>query len=245
MLLIVGLGNPGRRYAGNRHNVGFMAADEIHRRHHFSAWRARFQGEVSEGTLAGEKVIVLKPATYMNESGRAVGEAARFYKLSAADIVVIYDELDLPPGKIRMKTGGGHGGHNGLKSIDAHLGSATGKDYRRMRVGIGHPGRKDLVNGHVLHDFAKADQDWLQPLLASVAENADLLAKGDDSSFMNRIHLATRPDDREPPGGPNAAAGKAGAPAAADPQGRKQNPETARKGPLAEGLRRLFGHKSK
>ncbi len=239
MLLIVGLGNPGRRYAGNRHNVGFMAADEIHRRHRFPAWRARFQGEVSEGTLDGEKVIVLKPATYMNESGRSVREAATFYKLPASDIVVIYDELDLPPGKIRLKTGGGHGGHNGLKSIDAHLGNKIGKDYRKVRVGIGHPGRKELVNGHVLHDFAKADQDWLRPLLTAIADNAVLLARGEDSTFMNRVHLATQPektaDDPEP--AEQAESKLAGA------AGKGRPGDDPKRGPLADGLRRLFGGK--
>jgi PTH1 family peptidyl-tRNA hydrolase len=242
MLLIVGLGNPGRRYAGNRHNVGFMAADEIHRRHRFSAWRARFQGEISEGTLDGEKVIILKPATYMNESGRSVGEAARFYKLDADDIVVIYDELDLPPGKIRMKTGGSPGGHNGLKSLDAHLGSTVGKNYRRIRVGIGHPGRKELVNGHVLHDFAKADQDWLQPLLTAIAENAGLLATSEDSSFMNRIHLATRSEETPPAEQkakqPESRQKTSEAPKTGLPEGERK------KGPLAEGLRRLFGGKN-
>ena len=186
MLLIVGLGNPGRRYAGNRHNVGFMAADEIHRRHRFSAWRARFEGELSEGVLGGEKAFMLKPATYMNESGRAVGQAMRFFKLAPTDVLVIYDELDLPPGKLRMKAGGGTAGHKGLRSIEAHI----GREFRRMRIGIGHPGASELVNGYVLHDFAKVDQDWLQPLLSAIAENAPLLAKGEDSSFMNRVHLA-------------------------------------------------------
>ncbi len=163
MLLIAGLGNPGRRYAGNRHNIGFMAADEIHRRHRLSPWRARFEGETSEGTLDGEKVLLLKPATYMNKSGRAVAQAMRFYKLTPADIVVVYDELDLPPGKLRMKTGGSTAGHKGLKSIEAHI----GKGFRRMRLGIGHPGAKELVNGYVLHDFAKADREWIDPLLAA------------------------------------------------------------------------------
>jgi PTH1 family peptidyl-tRNA hydrolase len=186
MLLIVGLGNPGRRYAGHRHNIGFMAADEIHRRQRFSAWRARFEGEISEGLLGGEKAYVLKPATFMNESGRSVGQALRFHKLSPAQLVVIHDELDLPPGKIRVKTGGGHGGHNGLKSIEAHI----GKEFRRIRIGIGHPGAKDLVNGYVLHDFAKSDQDWISPLLAAIADNAPMLARGEDASFMNRVHLA-------------------------------------------------------
>ncbi len=217
-----------------------MAADEIHRRHKFSAWRARFQGEVSEGTLDGEKVIVLKPATFMNESGRSVGEAARFYKIPADDIVVIYDELDLPPGKLRMKSGGGHGGHNGLKSIDAHLGSTVGRQYRKMRIGIGHPGRKELVNGHVLHDFAKADQDWLRPLLQSIADNTGLLAKCDDSSFMNRIHLATQADGpaAEKPSQPRAKKTEPQSPSGA----RTTEPK---RGPLAESLKRLFGGRDK
>ena len=163
-----------------------MAADEIHRRQRLSQWRARFEGEICEGLLAGEKAFVLKPATFMNESGRSVGQAMRFHKLSPADIVVIHDELDLPPGKLRLKTGGGHGGHNGLKSIESHI----GKDFRRMRLGIGHPGRKELVNGYVLHDFAKADAEWVEPLVGAIADNAPILAQADDATFMNRIHLA-------------------------------------------------------
>ena len=248
MLLIVGLGNPGRRYAGHRHNIGFMAADEIHRRHRFSAWRARFQGEISEGTLAGEKAIILKPATFMNESGRAVSEAARFYKIKAADILIIYDELDLPPGKLRMKTGGGHGGHNGLRSIDAHLSNAVGKDYRKMRIGIGHPGRKDMVHRYVLHDFAKSDQDWLQPLITAISDNAELLAKGDDNSFMNKIHLATQPPREEKPGNEQTEKSpenqkNASAPKPASTGAQKPTDDPPTRGPLAEGLRRLFGHK--
>ncbi len=196
MLLIVGLGNPGRRYGGNRHNIGFMAVDEIHRRHHFSPWRARFEGETSEGDFGGEKVLLLKPATYMNESGRSVAQATRFYKLAPAEMVAVYDELDLPPGKLRMKSGGSTAGHKGLKSIEAHI----GKDFRRMRLGIGHPGAKELVNSYVLHDFARADREWVEPLLGAIAENAPLLATGDDASFMNRVHLATtdEPERAEP-----------------------------------------------
>ena len=231
MLLIAGLGNPGRRYGGNRHNIGFMAADEIHRRHRFSPWRARFEGETSEGTLGGEKVLVLKPATYMNKSGRAVAQAMRFYKLTPADVVVIYDELDLPPGKLRMKQGGSSAGHKGLKSIEAHIGPA----FRRMRLGIGHPGAKELVNGYVLHDFARADREWIDPLLAAVAENADLLAKGDDANFMNRVHLATA-NEEEPPAAERpperAAAGNSGP--------EKPRAEKPLGGAFA-GLRKLFG----
>jgi PTH1 family peptidyl-tRNA hydrolase len=173
MLIIAGLGNPGAKYAGNRHNIGFMAVDEIVRRHGFSPWRKKFQAEVSEGLLGGESVLLMKPQTYMNESGRAVGEAMRFYNLGPEDIVVLYDELDLAPGKVRIKTGGGSGGHNGIKSIDAHC----GKDYRRVRLGIGHPGSRDRVTGYVLGDFAKADAEWLEPLIEAVGSHADLLAK--------------------------------------------------------------------
>jgi len=186
MQIIAGLGNPGPKYAHNRHNVGFMAADAIARRHSFSPWTKKFRAEIAEGALAGEKVLLVKPQTFMNLSGEAVGEAMRFYKLSPADLTVLYDELDLSPGKVRIKTGGGAGGHNGIRSIDAHV----GKDYRRVRIGIGHPGVKELVHQHVLSDFAKADRDWLQPLLDAVADNADMLVKGDDNGFMNRLSLA-------------------------------------------------------
>lgn len=232
MLLIVGLGNPGRRYAGNRHNIGFMAADEIHRRHGFAAWRARFQGEISEGRLAGEKTVLLKPATFMNESGRSAGEAMRFFKLSAADLVVIYDELDLPPGKVRMKTGGGAGGHKGIRSLIAHIGA----DFRRMRIGIGHPGAKELVNPHVLHNFAKSDRDWREAVLAAIAGNAPHLAADEDSTFMNRVHLDlvdtglfAGEDEPEPPSGKPAVK-----------SGHKSDPIT---GALAQGLKKLFGRK--
>jgi PTH1 family peptidyl-tRNA hydrolase len=225
MLLIVGLGNPGRRYAGNRHNIGFMAADELHRRYPFSAWRARFEGELSEGLLGGEKTYLLKPATYMNESGRSVGQASRFFKLKPAEVVVMYDELDLPPGKLRMKTGGGTAGHKGLKSIEAHI----GKDFRRMRIGIGHPGAKELVNGYVLHDFAKADREWIDPLLAAVAEHAPLLAKSEDATFMNRVHLAVAREE----------AGEA-APALAGVASSSPSAEPSRGGAFAESLKKLL-----
>ncbi|MDI6835541.1 MAG: aminoacyl-tRNA hydrolase, partial [Rhizobiaceae bacterium] len=157
MLIIAGLGNPGAKYSENRHNIGFMAVDAIHRRHRFSPWSKKFKAEIAEGEIAGEKVLLMKPQTFMNLSGEAVGEAMRFYKLKPADIVAIHDELDLPAGRARMKTGGGHGGHNGLRSLDAHC----GKDYRRLRLGIGHPGDKERVHGHVLGDFAKVDRIWL------------------------------------------------------------------------------------
>jgi PTH1 family peptidyl-tRNA hydrolase len=186
MLLFVGLGNPGAKYARNRHNIGFMAVDEISRRHRFSPWRRRFQGETSEGTLDGEKVILLKPTTFMNESGRAVQEAASFFKLGVGDITVFQDELELPPGKLRVKVGGGIAGHNGLRSISAHLGN----DYRRVRLGIGHPGVKELVHGHVLSDFAKSEMPWVEALCEAVADNAELLTGKRDSTFANKVHLA-------------------------------------------------------
>lgn len=224
MLLIAGLGNPGAKYAGNRHNIGFMAADAIARRHGFSPWRAKFGGEIAEGAFGDEKALILKPQTFMNESGRSVGEALRFYKLEPDDLVVLHDELDLPPGKVRVKTGGGHGGHNGLRSIDA----AIGKEYRRVRLGIGHPGAKELVHGHVLHDFAKADRTWLEPLLDAVAQHAPLLARGDDATFANRLHLASRSDE------PSGAKGRTKAPTFDVDAG-------AREGPLATALKRMFG----
>jgi len=186
MRLFVGLGNPGAKHARNRHNIGFMAVDEIARRHGFSPWRRRFQGETSEGTLGPERVILLKPTTYMNESGRAVQEAASFFKIAPADTTVFHDELELPPGKVRVKIGGGIAGHNGLRSISAHIGN----EYRRVRLGIGHPGVKELVHGHVLSDFAKADNDWVTTLCDAVAEHAALVAKGTDATFANRVHLA-------------------------------------------------------
>ena len=186
MRLFVGLGNPGAKYAANRHNIGFMAVDEIARRHGFAPWRRRFQGETSEGTLDRERVILLKPATYMNDSGRAVQEAANFFKLGMGEVVVFQDELELPPGKVRVKVGGGIAGHNGLRSISSHIGN----DYRRVRLGIGHPGVKELVHHHVLSDFAKADDPWVTALCEAVADNAGQLAAGHDSTFQNKVHLA-------------------------------------------------------
>jgi peptidyl-tRNA hydrolase, PTH1 family len=183
MKLFVGLGNPGPDYMLNRHNVGFMAVDAIAASHHFPAWRKRFSGLAAEGRLGKEQVLLLKPQTFMNESGRAVGEASRFYKLGLADIVVLHDELDLAPGKVRVKAGGGVAGHNGLKSITAHIGN----DYLRVRIGIGHPGRKDLVTGHVLHDFTKADRDWLEALLGAIAAEAPFLAEGALDKFQSRV----------------------------------------------------------
>src|SRR3954464_9357351 len=185
MRLFVGLGNPGTKYQGHRHNIGFMAVDEIARHHGFAPWRRRFQGETAEGTLERERVILLKPLTFMNDSGRAVQEAANFFKLAPADITVFQDELELPPGKLRVKLGGGIAGHNGLRSISSHIGN----DYRRVRLGIGHPGVKELVHGHVLSDFAKSDRPWVEALCEAVADNAALLAAGRDSTFQNKVHL--------------------------------------------------------
>lgn len=200
MLLLVGLGNPGPRYAANRHNIGFMAIDRIAARHRFGPWRSRFQGAVAEGVLGGVKTLLLKPATYMNESGRAVGEASRFLKIPIADVVVLHDELDLAPGKMRMKVGGGNAGHNGLRSITAHIGN----DYRRVRLGIGHPGAKELVHGYVLSDFGKAEQQgWVAALTDAVADHAELVALNEDASFQNKVHLAMQAagfGDVKPPG---------------------------------------------
>ena len=186
MRLFVGLGNPGSRYARNRHNIGFMAVEEIARAHAAAPWRKAVQGLATEVTLGGERVLLLKPETYMNESGRAVSAAQRFYKLPLADVVVFHDELDLPPGKLRVKTGGGNAGHNGLRSITAQCGN----EYRRVRMGIGHPGDKALVHAYVLNDFAKAEEPWVEDLCRACADHAPLLAAGDDAGFQNKVHLA-------------------------------------------------------
>ncbi|SDR34240.1 aminoacyl-tRNA hydrolase [Pseudovibrio sp. Tun.PSC04-5.I4] len=258
MKLFVGLGNPGPSYQNNRHNIGFMAADAIHRRHSsFGPWRARFQAQVSEGTLAGEKVLLMKPTTYMNESGRSVGEAMRFFKLAPEDVVVLYDELDLPAAKFRLKANGGHGGHNGLRSMTAHITD----QYRRVRLGIGHPGHKDRVHQWVLGDFAKVDAEWLDLLLNAIADNCPLLAEDNDSQFSNKVTLAIRPEQS---GKPNKKE-----PSRETAQNKKQaktdktaNPteelkakpapkavgyqdKQVSKGPLAIGLERLFGSKGK
>ena len=185
MQLIVGLGNPGDSYARHRHNIGFMAVDAIARHWRFSPWRRRFQGQSADGTIDGAKVTLLKPGTYMNDSGRAVGEAARFLKIELGDIVVLHDELDLAPGVIKAKTGGGHAGHNGLRSITQHLGA----DFQRVRIGIGHPGHKDLVSGYVLHDFSRSDRDWIEPLLAAIAEAAPHLIRADHARFLSTVAL--------------------------------------------------------
>jgi PTH1 family peptidyl-tRNA hydrolase len=238
MLLLAGLGNPGPTHAGNRHNIGFMAADAIARRHSLSPWSKKFQGLLAEGTLAGEKILLLKPQTFMNLSGQSVGEAMRFYKLAPSSLIVFYDELDLAPGKVRVKTGGGSGGHNGIRSIDQHV----GKEYRRVRIGIGHPGVKTRGHGHVLGDFAKADSEWLEPLLSSIADNAPLLMNDDGSSFMNRVTLDLREKlqptgdhDRPPPKAPKAQSHIR--------QARQHKPEikVPETGPMAAMLKKLLG----
>lgn len=201
MLLFVGLGNPGEKYAHNRHNIGFKAVEAIAKRHGFPPWRRRFQGVATEGTLGREKVLLLMPGTYMNESGNAVAEAMHFYKLpKLSDVVVFQDELELPPSKVRVKIGGGIAGHNGLRSVTAHVGN----DYRRVRIGIGHPGAKEMVHPYVLSDFAKSERGWVEALTEIIADNAEYLARGEDSSFQNKVHLAM---DAKGFGPPDAKAG--------------------------------------
>jgi PTH1 family peptidyl-tRNA hydrolase len=245
MLVIAGLGNPGSQYAGNRHNIGFMAVDAIHRRHSFSPWTKKFKAVISEGEIAGEKVLLIKPQTYMNLSGESVGEAMRFYKLQPSDIVAVYDELDLAPAKARIKTGGGHGGHNGIKSLDAHC----GKEYRRLRLGIGHPGNKDLVQHYVLGDFAKVDRTWLEPMLEALADNAEMLVKREDSQLMNKLALAVggkadedKPQKTQPAAKPatDKPAGKSHIHQARNSAQPKKLPTT---GPMAEMLKKMFGSK--
>ncbi|MBV7408658.1 aminoacyl-tRNA hydrolase [Maritimibacter sp. DP1N21-5] len=210
MKLFVGLGNPGPKYAGNRHNIGFMAVDQIAADHGFAPWRGKFQGSVSEGTLEGEKVILLKPETFMNLSGQSVGEAMRFYKLDPDDVTVFHDELDLPPFKLKLKTGGGHAGHNGLRSLHQHIGDA----YHRVRLGVGHPGHKDRVSGYVLSDFAKQEGKWLDDMLRGISDGAPFLAKGDGAKFTNAVALRTggakkpKPDKPAPTPAPEHRAGE-------------------------------------
>ncbi len=244
MLVIAGLGNPGAQYAHHRHNVGFMAADAIARRHNFSPWTKKFSALVAEGRLGGDKVLLIKPQTMMNLSGQAVGEALRFYKLGTEDLIVLYDELDLAPGKVRVKKGGGAGGHNGIRSLDAHCGNG----FRRVRIGIGHPGVKELVTRHVLGDFAKADQAWLEPLLDAIADASPMLVDGDDAGFMNKVSLAVKPhlpqpekdagdEDRKPVSKPK---GQSHVRQARPKEPQVKIPES---GPMAEMLKKLFGKK--
>ena len=231
MKLIVGLGNPGGQYQGNRHNIGFMAVDAIAQAHTIAPWRSKHQGLLAEGNIGGEKVVLLKPQTYMNRSGDSVQQVAQFYKLGPADIIVLYDELDLAPGKVRVKVGGGNGGHNGLRSIDPQI----GLDYKRVRLGIGHPG-KENVTQHVLGDFAKADKAWLDPLLDAIGRHAAMLVAGDDSGFMNKLALATKPEQ--------AALGETPAPKGQSHirQARQAAPQAKvpQTGPMADMLKRLF-----
>lgn len=205
MLILVGLGNPGPKYAGNRHNVGYMAADEIVRRYDLQSTRARFSSKVFEGVVGGEKVILLKPTTFMNRSGQAAWSALRLYKLKARDVIVIYDDLDLVPGKVRAKRGGGNGGHNGLKSLESRI----GKDYRRIRIGIGHPGNKHKVESYVLHDFEKEERPVVEKTIDAVAEALPILIEGDDPGFMTKVALLNPPPKKpkpEPKPKPEAAA---------------------------------------
>ncbi len=227
MKLFVGLGNPGARYAGNRHNIGFMAVDAIAAAHGFSPWRARFQGQAAEGRLGAEQVLLLKPGTFMNLSGQAVGEAMRFYKLTPADVVVFHDELDLAPGRVRLKQGGGHAGHNGLRSIHAHVGEA----YGRVRLGIGHPGHKDKVAAFVLSDFAKADAEWLDDLMRGISDGAEALAAGSGDRFQNAVALRMQPPrsggkpaEPKPVKAVEAGSAKTAGPAPEDPGTDSRNP---------------------
>ncbi|WP_375174474.1 aminoacyl-tRNA hydrolase [Pseudooceanicola sp.] len=227
MILFVGLGNPGGKYAANRHNIGFMALDRIASDHGFGPWKSKFQGEITEGTLGGEKVLLLKPMTFMNLSGQSVGEAMRFYKLSPADVTVFHDELDLAPGKLRCKTGGGHAGHNGLRSIHQHI----GPEYHRIRLGIGHPGHKDRVAPYVLSDFFKADQDWLDDLLRGIGDGAADLARGDTGRFVNAVALRTAP--------PRSSGGKAKAEAPDQKAPTQKAPEEAEAPDTRSALQKL------
>ncbi len=239
MHLIAGLGNPGEKYRHNRHNVGFMAIDEIATRHGFPPFRQKFQGLVAEGTIGQHKVLLLKPQTFMNSSGDSVQQAAQFYKLGPADLTVFYDEIDLAPGRVRVKRGGGTGGHNGLRSIDPQIGNA----YRRVRIGVGHPGHKDAVMPHVLGDFSKADREWLAPLLEAIAANVVLLLDGDDNTYMNRLAIAVQGDAADRPQRPPKDDEQRGKGQShirqARPKARQvEVPET---GPMAAMLKKMFG----
>jgi peptidyl-tRNA hydrolase, PTH1 family len=249
MHLIVGLGNPGTNYARHRHNIGFMALDRIASRHGLGPWRNKFSGQFSDGVIGGARVGLLKPETHMNLSGDSVGTAVKFFKLTPDGVSVIYDEIDLAPGKIKIKTGGGTGGHNGIRSVAAHIGS----EFCRVRLGIGHPGHKDLVHRHVLGDFAKSDLVWLEPLLDALAENAGLLAENDTANLMNRVSLVTgktlEKDKAKSGDGPaspkktgrgNTSPGGTKKPAT-DPAKPAEGPEKPASGPMAAILGKLFG----
>lgn len=230
MKLIVGLGNPGGKYARNRHNIGFMALDRIAEEHHFPAWRAKHQGQVSEGRFGADRAVLLKPETFMNNSGQSVQAALRFYKLAPADVIVLHDEIDLAPGKVKCKRGGGHAGHNGLRSLHAHI----GPDYERVRLGVGHPGHKDAVPGYVLRDFPKADEAWLDDLLRGIGEGAPHLAAGDTGRFMNAVALRLNP----PRSGTGQKGGEKSAPAKTEAAPAPE-PETEAEAEAKSPLQRL------
>ncbi|MCS6757814.1 MAG: aminoacyl-tRNA hydrolase [Candidatus Devosia euplotis] len=231
MKLLVGLGNPGSQHQGNRHNIGFMALDAIARAHAITQFRTKHSGSLAEGIIGDEKVILLKPQTFMNRSGDSVQQVAKFYKIEPADIIVLYDELDLAPGKVRVKIGGGNGGHNGLRSIDPQIGLS----YKRVRLGIGHPGKENVTH-HVLGDFAKANQSWLEPLLDAIGQHVGLLLRGDDSGFMNKLALATRPadadDSKTPAKGQTSPVPKG--------QSHVRQVDMPSGGPMANMLKKLF-----
>lgn len=236
MRLLVGLGNPGEKYARNRHNVGFMAVERLAERYRFSAWKKRFQGLACEGEIDGARTVLLKPDTYMNESGRSVGEAVRFLKLSLNDLVVFHDELDLDPGRVKVKTGGGNAGHNGLRSISGCLGN----DYHRVRIGIGHPGHKDAVAGYVLHDFAKVEQVWLDPLLDAMADAGGALALGKLDVFLSAVARATQAEPETAPA-PRAPSPKvAPAKTSGHPAGERA---AKQRSAMAENLRKWMAGK--
>lgn len=231
MKLFVGLGNPGEKYARHRHNVGFMALDRIAERHDAGPWRRRFQGETAELTLGGNRVVLLKPTTYMNDSGRSVGDAQRFLKIPIGDVYVFHDEIDLAPGKGKVKVGGGNAGHNGLRSITAHIGN----EYNRVRIGVGHPGVKEVVPHYVLHDFAKAEYEWLEPLLDAMADSARYLAQGDSARFLSHVARSEREKEGEPEAKRSPEPRKESAAAKAHPAGERAS---KRAGALAENLKK-------
>ncbi|WP_299963534.1 aminoacyl-tRNA hydrolase [uncultured Roseobacter sp.] len=219
MKLIVGLGNPGAKYAGNRHNIGFMALDRIAQDHGFAAWKGKHQGSVSEGRFGSDRAVLLKPETFMNNSGQSVQAAMRFYKIPVEDVIVLHDEIDLAPGKVKHKQGGGHAGHNGLRSVHAHI----GPEYARVRLGVGHPGHKDAVPGYVLRDFAKADADWLEDVLRGVSDGAPHLAAADPAKFMNAVALRVNP----PRSGTGKHAASAASKQVASPKSMPSAPDPA------------------
>lgn len=242
MRLFVGLGNPGSSYARHRHNVGFMALDRIAERHGLGPWRKRFHGLVCEGPIGGRRVTLLKPQTYMNDSGRSVGDAQRYLKIATGSVSVFHDEIDLAPGKLKVKVGGGNAGHNGLRSISAHIGN----EYGRVRIGVGHPGHKDLVQGYVLHDFAKSDLVWLQPLLDAIADASGRLAAGDEARFLTDVARAVQGDaataKTEPAQAPPPAARPATRTGAGHPAGERQ---AKRAGALADNLKKWLRGRSR